>query len=164
MWCCARVRNVAAGVGLHPHCAVLPCSRVLPCLCHGHLFVCLVAAWFKYAQGVSTWGLLFYNAMTALPVSLLSGAALGELSTLSEFPYLMSPVRHSRTGLCAFLLCVLACVHVGVLTVHGHCGGLRVGRHHRDSSSECSALHCLASFSRTPLRCAPQSTLRLPPG
>ncbi len=44
-------------------------------------------------QGLSPFGLLYYNALVALPVSILVAYAMGEVADLASFPYLNDPVR-----------------------------------------------------------------------
>lgn len=45
------------------------------------------------AQGLTAFALLYYNALTALPLSLLMGFVAGEPSTLANFEFLFHPVR-----------------------------------------------------------------------
>ena len=68
------------------HVAVCSASCVL---CREALLLCRAIA----EQKLESFGLLYYNALTALPASIMIAVVLGEFERLAEFEYRLAPVR-----------------------------------------------------------------------
>ncbi len=67
-----------------------------------------------YLQKLSPFGLLYYNAIVALPASLVIASALGEFEGLAEFPYKQDAVStwgvDNLTVAVPFIRCVITCL------------------------------------------------------
>jgi hypothetical protein len=119
-------------MGMHTAPAMCPCARVVACawlaVCVSPVVSGLCIGVFACSQGLRSFGLLYYNAATALPLSLLIAYVKGEIDDLMVFPDRLNPVctvtldSHFNCSICPLRSYRVGCASLDLVNRSGSSG------------------------------------------